>query len=72
MPGSCFSSFFHLRPSISYEGKIELEPNSSSILKSWLYFATLSVLEREPVLIWPEPIDTAKSEIIVSSVSPDL
>ena len=49
-----------------------LSPNFSSILKSWLYFETLSVLDNEPVLICPEQQATDKSEIVTSSVSPDL
>jgi len=47
-------------------------PNSSSILRSWLYFAILSVLEADPVFICPAFVATARSAINVSSVSPDL
>ena len=47
-------------------------PSFSSILKSWLYLATLSERAKEPVLIWFELVPTAKSEIKVSSLSPDL
>ena len=47
-------------------------PSSSSILKSWLYFATLSDLEGAPVLIWHVLSATARSAIVVSAVSPDL
>ena len=39
---------------------------------NWLYFATLSDLAKEPVLIWFEFVPTAKSAIKVSSLSPDL
>src|SRR5580704_524139 len=46
-------------------------PNSSSILSNWLYFAIRSVLDADPVLIWPAPVATAKSAMKVSSVSPD-
>src|SRR5690349_7003502 len=46
-------------------------PTSSAIRKSWLYFATRSVRDPEPVLIWPTPEATAKSAINVSSVSPE-
>src|SRR5688500_20197649 len=42
----------------------------SQILKSWLYLATLSDLDREPVLIWPVFKATARSAIVTSSVSP--
>ena len=44
----------------------------SSINKSLLYLAILSDLEREPVFIWPAFVATARSAIVVSSVSPDL
>ena len=36
-----------------------------------MYLATLSDLDNEPVLIWDEFVATDKSEIKVSSVSPD-
>src|SRR6266568_8496592 len=39
--------------------------------KSWLYFATRSVRDSEPVLIWPAFVATARSAIVVSSVSPE-
>src|SRR5262249_7993928 len=45
-------------------------PSSSSIRSSWLYFATRSERLAEPVLICPEPVATARSAIVVSSVSP--
>jgi|TARA_B000000460_G_scaffold79201_1_gene55308 hypothetical protein len=48
-----------------------VEPSSSSIIISLLYFETRSDLQREPVLICPAPVATAKSAIVVSSVSPD-
>ena len=37
-----------------------------------LYFATLSDLAKDPVLIWDDIVATDKSAINVSSVSPDL
>ncbi len=46
------------------------EPNSSSIRNNWLYFAILSEREAEPVLICPQFKATAKSAMVVSSVSP--
>src|SRR5579875_582402 len=46
-------------------------PSSSSIRRSWLYFAIRSVREAEPVLIWPAPVPTARSAMNVSSVSPE-
>ena len=42
----------------------------SSIRINWLYFAIRSVRDIEPVLIWPAFVATAKSAIVVSSVSP--
>ena len=53
-------------------GYLATLPSSSSILISWLYFAILSDLEAEPVLICPAFVATARSAIVVSSVSPDL
>ena len=47
-------------------------PKISSIRNNWLYLQTLSVLDAEPVFIWPIPIATDKSAMVVSSVSPDL
>ena len=44
----------------------------SSIRKSRLYLAVLSERQTDPVLICPPPIATDKSEMKVSSVSPDL
>ena len=57
---------------IYLEGNFALSPKSSSILRSWLYFAILSDLDKEPVLICPTFNPTAISDIVVSSVSPDL
>ena len=39
---------------------------------SWLYLATLSERAKDPVFIWLELVPTARSEINVSSLSPDL
>src|SRR3954466_15271715 len=47
------------------------EPSSSSILMSWLYFAVRSERDSEPVLIWPQLMATARSAMVVSSVSPE-
>ena len=38
---------------------------------SWLYLATRSVREADPVLIWPALVATAMSAMVVSSVSPE-
>src|SRR5260370_40101038 len=47
------------------------EPSSSSMRRSWLYFAMRSVRLAEPVLIWPAAVATARSAMYVSSVSPE-
>jgi len=47
------------------------DPIISSILNNWLYFAVLSDLDIEPVLICIAFFATAISAIIVSSVSPE-
>ena len=39
--------------------------------RSWLYFATRSDRDGAPVLIWPQPVATARSAIVTSSVSPE-
>ena len=46
-------------------------PSASSIRSSWLYFATRSERDGAPVLICPQPVATARSAIVVSSVSPE-
>jgi hypothetical protein len=38
---------------------------------SWLYLATRSERESDPVLIWPAAVPTARSAMQVSSVSPE-
>ena len=38
---------------------------------SWLYFATRSERAGAPVLICPQPVATARSAMVVSSVSPE-
>ena len=48
-----------------------LAPSSSSMRSSWLYLATRSERLAEPVLIWPAPVATARSAMVVSSVSPE-
>ena len=47
------------------------EPRSSSIRNSRLYLASRSERATEPILIWPAAVATARSAIVVSSVSPD-
>src|SRR5262249_27929882 len=46
-------------------------PRASSMRSSWLYLATRSVRDGAPVLIWPQPVATARSAIVTSSVSPE-
>src|SRR5262245_15736949 len=46
-------------------------PSSPSIRRSWLYLATRSERDSEPVLIWPAAVPAARSAIVVSSVSPE-
>ena len=48
-----------------------LSPSSPSIRSSRLYLATRSDRDGAPVLIWPVPIATTRSAIVVSSVSPE-
>src|SRR6516225_1949896 len=45
--------------------------STSSIRSSWLYLATRSVRAGAPVLSWPQLVATARSAMVVSSVSPD-
>src|SRR5207244_11429106 len=52
-------------------GYVASAPSASSIRRSWLYLATLSERDGAPVLIWPQPVATARSAIVVSSVSPE-
>ena len=44
---------------------------SASIRSSWLYLATRSVRAGAPVLIWPALVATARSAMVVSSLSPE-
>ena len=39
--------------------------------KSWLYLLTRSPRAGAPVLIWPALVPTARSAMVVSSVSPE-
>jgi hypothetical protein len=39
--------------------------------RSWLYLAIRSEREALPVLIWPALVATARSAMVVSSVSPE-
>ena len=52
-------------------GYTALAPSSSSMRSSWLYFATRSVRLGAPVLIWQVLSATARSAMVVSSVSPE-
>ncbi len=46
-------------------------PSCSSMRISWLYLASRSERDSDPVLIWPQLVATARSAIVVSSVSPE-
>jgi hypothetical protein len=46
-------------------------PISSSMRRSWLYFAVRSPRHGAPALIWPQLNPTARSAIKLSSVSPE-
>merc|ERR1719401_584064 len=48
-----------------------LSPNSSSMRINWLYLARRSERQGAPVLIWPVHRPTARSAMVVSSVSPE-
>src|SRR5206468_9172751 len=52
-------------------GHRAVSPSHSSMRRSWLYLATRSDRDREPVLIWPAFVPTARSATKVSSVSPE-
>jgi len=46
-------------------------PSCSSMRINWLYLASRSERAKEPVLIWPQLVATARSAIVASSVSPE-
>ena len=50
---------------------VAFAPSSSSMRSSWLYLQMRSVRLADPVLIWPAAVPTARSAIVVSSVSPE-
>src|SRR4051794_5738329 len=52
-------------------GNSAAAPSSSSILSRRLYLATRSERDGAPVLICPAPVATARSAMVVSSVSPE-
>merc|ERR1712151_785506 len=58
----------HRKPVPAY---VALPPSSSSIRKSWLYFARRSLRHGAPVLICPVRRPTTRSAMKESSVSPD-
>src|SRR5438105_15492113 len=72
-----YSDFLPLTSDIDYFpnlifpfGYTAENPNNSSTRSNWLYFAMRSVRLALPVLICPQLSATAKSEMVVSSVSP--
>merc|ERR1712151_136778 len=58
----------HRKPVPAY---VALPPSSSSIRRSWLYFARRSLRHGAPVLIWPVRRPTTRSAMKESSVSPE-
>lgn len=68
---TAFFCLYFLMPNASFPGNTAASPSSSSILNSWLYFATRSLRLGAPVLIWQVFSATARSAIVVSSVSPE-
>src|SRR5205823_2807824 len=50
--------------------KFAVGPSSSSTRRSWLYFASRSPRATEPILICPAAQATARSPMVLSSVSP--
>ena len=48
-----------------------MSPSSSSIRNNWLYFAIRSERDADPVFICPQFKATAKSAMVLSSVSPE-
>src|SRR2546421_13039402 len=63
--------FFHRRAANTFfPGKTARAPSSSSIRNNWLYFAVRSPRQTLPVLICPAFNATARSAIVVPSVSP--
>src|SRR5215468_11105240 len=61
-----------LQRSSSTRPRYRDSPTSSSSMRSRrLNFATRSERQSDPVLIWPAPVPTARSAIVVSSVSPE-
>lgn len=79
-PITILFSFVHkggiCSPPITRSFRVDYKPyfaqlsSSSSMRISWLYFAIRSVRDIEPVLICPAFVATARSAIVVSSVSP--
>src|SRR5690606_10270855 len=65
-PGHHRSGFRAARPAYA-----AVAPSASSMRSSWLYLAVRSERLADPVFIWPEPVATARSAIVVSSVSPE-
>ena len=52
-------------------GSARIRRSSASMRSSRLYLATRSERDGAPVLIWPVPVATARSAMVVSSVSPE-
>src|SRR4029078_4335016 len=58
-------------PNADRPGKLASPPSCSSLRNSWVCLATRSERDGGPVLICPQPVATARSAIVTSSVSPE-
>lgn len=70
-PNTASDFVIYRRANALVPANFALSPSSSSMARRRLYFAMRSPRQAEPVLIWPTPVATAKSAIVVSSVSPE-
>jgi len=65
-------NYYESNCSLFVSKKREFSASKASMYNNLLYLAVLSLRQGAPVLIWPQPMATERSEIKVSSVSPDL
>ena len=68
--GSLYRTY-RMEKNAALPGYCAASNSSSSMRRSWLYFATRSVRLGAPVLICPALRPTTRSAIVVSSVSPE-
>ena len=52
-------------------GYLAASPSQPSMRSNWLYLAMRSLRDRDPVLIWPALVATARSAMVTSSVTPE-